>query len=37
MPFILTSQQIADILTKGLLKPNFDALVNKLGLHDKYG
>ena len=38
MPFIPTSQQIADILiTKGLLKPNFDALVNKLGLHDKYG
>ena len=36
MSFIPTSQQVADILTKGLFKPNFDALVNKLGLHDIY-
>ena len=34
MSFIPTSQQVVDILTKGLFKPNFDALVNKLGLHD---
>ena len=36
MPFILTSQHVADILTKRLHKPNFDALVNNLGLHDIY-
>ena len=36
MPFIPASQQVADILTKGLFKPNFDSLVNKLGLHDIY-
>ena len=36
MPFVPTSQQIADILTKGLFKPNFELLVNKLGLIDIY-
>ena len=36
MPFVLTSQQTTDILTKGLFKPNFKSLVSKLGLIDIY-
>ncbi|KAL4025768.1 hypothetical protein IC575_014173 [Cucumis melo] len=33
---IPSSQQIADVLTKGLLRPHFDLCVSKLGLIDIY-
>ena len=36
MPFVPTSQQIADILTKGLFRPNYEFLINKLGMIDIY-
>ena len=36
IPYIPSSQQIADILTKGLLRQNFDLCVSKLGLYDVY-
>ncbi|TYJ98049.1 reverse transcriptase [Cucumis melo var. makuwa] len=36
IPYILSSQQVADVLTKGLLKQNFDFCVSKLGLIDIY-
>lgn len=36
MPFVPTSQQVADILTKGLFRPNFEFLVGKLGMLDIY-
>lgn len=32
LPFVSTTQQIANILTNGLLWPNFEFLVNKLGM-----
>lgn len=32
MPFVPTSQQTADILTKGLSRPNFEFLVSKLDM-----
>lgn len=35
MPFVPIAQQTADILTKGLFKPNFERLIDKLG-HDRY-
>ena len=34
--YILLSQQVADVLTKRLLKSNFDFGVSKLGLIDIY-
>ena len=34
--YIPSSQQVADVLTKGLLIPNFDFCVSKLGLIDIY-
>ncbi|KAA0039591.1 putative mitochondrial protein [Cucumis melo var. makuwa] len=36
IPYIPSSRQIADVLTKGLLRPNFDFCVNKLDLMDIY-
>ena len=30
--FVLTTQQIVDILTKGLMSPNFEHLISKLGI-----
>ncbi|TYK14209.1 putative mitochondrial protein [Cucumis melo var. makuwa] len=36
IPCIPSSQQVADVLTKGLLRPNFDFCVSKLGLIDIY-
>ena len=36
IPFVPITQQIADVLTKGLFKPHFDSLVGKLGLVDIY-
>lgn len=36
MPYILTAQKIADILTKGLIRPNFEMLVSKLYMIDIY-
>lgn len=32
MPFIPSAQQIADILTKGLFRQNFELLTSKLGM-----
>ena len=31
-----SSQQVADVLSKGLLRQNFDFFVSKLGLIDVY-
>ncbi|KAA0049857.1 Beta-galactosidase [Cucumis melo var. makuwa] len=36
IPYIPSSQQIADVLTNGLLRPHFDLCVSKLGLIDIY-
>ena len=36
MPFVPTTQQIANILTKGLIKPNFEFLTSKLGMTNIY-
>ncbi|KAA0051972.1 reverse transcriptase [Cucumis melo var. makuwa] len=36
IPYIPSSQQVADVLTKGLLKPNFNFCVSKLGLINIY-
>ncbi|KAA0063920.1 reverse transcriptase [Cucumis melo var. makuwa] len=36
IPYIPSSQQVADVLTKGLLRPHFDLCVSKLGLIDIY-
>ena len=36
MPFVPTTQQIVDMLTKGLIKPNFEFLTSKLGMIDIY-
>ena len=32
LPFVRTSQQTANIFTKGLFKPSFDPCISKLGL-----
>ena len=32
IPFILTKQQVANIVTKGLQKQQFDHLISKLGM-----
>ena len=34
MPLVPTTQQIADILTKGLIGPNFEFLTSKLSMID---
>ena len=34
MPFVPTTQQIADIITKGLFRPIFELFVSKLGMID---
>ncbi|KAA0059990.1 putative mitochondrial protein [Cucumis melo var. makuwa] len=36
IPYIPSSQQVADVLTKGLLRPHFDLCVSKLRLIDIY-
>ena len=36
MPFVPSKDQVADILTKGLAKIDFEYLVCKLGLYDIY-
>ncbi|TYK07784.1 Cysteine-rich RLK (receptor-like protein kinase) 8 [Cucumis melo var. makuwa] len=36
IPYIPSSQQVTDVLTKGLLRPHFDLGVSKLGLIDIY-
>ena len=36
LPFVLTTQQIADIFTKGLFRPSFELFVSKLGMIDIY-
>ncbi|KAA0060528.1 hypothetical protein IC582_014265 [Cucumis melo] len=36
IPYISSSQQVANVLTKGLLRPQFDLYVSKLGLIDSY-
>ena len=36
MPFVPTSQQIVDILRKGLFRPNYEFLPSKLGMIDIY-
>ena len=36
MPFVPTTQQIADILTKGLHRSMFEHLISKLGMIDIY-
>ena len=34
MPYILTSEQVADLLTKGLPKKQFESLIVKLAVED---
>lgn len=36
MTYIPTKQQVADVLTKGLPRPSFEALVTKLGMEHVY-
>ena len=36
MPYVPSTQQIADIRTKGLFKPRFDEIISKLGLINIY-
>ena len=36
MPYIPTVEQVANILTKGLLKKQFDDLVSKLAMNDSF-
>jgi len=36
MPFVPSSQQVDDILTKRLFRPNFEFLVSKLDMLDVY-
>ena len=36
LPFEPTSQQTADIFTKGLFKPGFDSCIIKLGLKNTF-
>jgi hypothetical protein len=36
MPFVPTTQQTADILTKGLARPHFEFLISKMGMIDIY-
>ena len=36
MTYVSTTQQIGDILTKGLSKQSFEDLVDKLGIIDRY-
>ena len=36
MPFVPTTQQTADILTKGLPRPQFEFFITKLGMIDIY-
>ena len=35
-PYIPSQQQLADILTKGLRKPTFEAILSKLGMENTY-
>ena len=36
MTYISTKEQMIDILTKGLYKPSFEDMVNKLGMKNIY-
>jgi len=36
LPFVTSSQQTADILTKSLARPTFEHLIDKLGMIDIY-
>ena len=36
MSYVPTTQQVADVLTKGLAKPTFERLVDKLGMYNLY-
>jgi len=36
LPFVPTSQQVTDVLTKGLFRSNFEFLISKLGMIDIY-
>ena len=36
IPYILSSQQVTDVLTKRLLRQNFDFFISKLGRIDIY-
>ena len=36
MPFVPSTQQIADIFTKGLFRTSFELFISKLGMIDIY-
>ena len=36
MPFVPSTQQLADIFTKGLFKTSFELFISKLGMIDIY-
>ena len=36
MTYVPTTEQVADVLTKGLSKPLFEKIIDKLGMYNLY-